>query len=62
MPENWLLFTPEREGTPIATILVAIQATDITTINTNTFQENLMAAAGALWNAKIFFHLEACYY
>ena len=26
MPENWLLFTAEREGTPIATSLVAVQA------------------------------------
>jgi uncharacterized protein len=26
MPENWLLFTAEREGSPIATSLVAVQA------------------------------------
>ncbi len=26
MPENWLLFTAEREGVPIATSLVAVQA------------------------------------
>jgi uncharacterized protein len=26
MPENWLLFTAEREGNPIATSLVAVQA------------------------------------
>ena len=28
MPENWLLFTAEREGQPIATSLVAVQATN----------------------------------
>ena len=35
MPENWLLFTAEREGTPIATSLVAVQA-----INTPASIEN----------------------
>jgi predicted N-acyltransferase len=28
MPENWLLFTAERDGQPIATSLVAVQATN----------------------------------
>jgi uncharacterized protein len=30
MPENWLLFTAEREGVPIATSLVAVQAINTT--------------------------------
>ena len=46
MPENWLLFTAEREGTPIATSLVAVQAINTPAIGINytkneQFSENL---------------------
>ena len=75
MPENWLLFTADREGTPIATSLVAVQA-----INTPTRGENgtineqsephlskisEKIAYGRYWGALErvdCLHFEACYY
>jgi uncharacterized protein len=61
MPENWLLFTAEREGTPIATSLVAVKA-----INTLATGENThMIAYGRYWGALErvdCLHFEACYY
>ena len=61
MPENWLLFTAEREGIPIATSLVAVQAinTPATGINTPKI------AYGSYWGALErvdCLHFEACYY
>ncbi len=46
MPENWLLFTAEREGVPIATSLVAVQAVNTLDRGQNStknesFSENL---------------------
>ena len=58
MPENWLLFTAEREGVPIATSLVAVQA-----INTPANIEKI--AYGRYWGALErvdCLHFEACYY
>jgi uncharacterized protein len=58
MPENWLLFTAEREGQPIATSLVAVQA-----INKLANVEKI--AYGRYWGALErvdCLHFEACYY
>jgi uncharacterized protein len=61
MPENWLLFIAEREGMPIATSLVAVQA-----INTPANIENdSKIAYGRYWGALErvdCLHFEACYY
>ena len=75
LPENWLLFTAEREGQPIATSLVAVQ-----TINTPAIAENSTKneptdadlgkisekiAYGRYWGALErvdCLHFEACYY
>jgi predicted N-acyltransferase len=75
MPENWLLFTAEREGTPIATSLVAVQAINTTArgvnstkneqIDENTLQINEKIAYGRYWGALErvdCLHFEACYY
>ena len=58
MPENWLLFTAEREGQPIATSLVAVQAM-------NTLANVEKIAYGRYWGALErvdCLHFEACYY
>ena len=75
LPENWLLFTAEREGQPIATSLVAVQS-----INTPAIAENSTKneptdadlgkisekiAYGRYWGALErvdCLHFEACYY
>jgi uncharacterized protein len=75
MPENWLLFTAEREGTPIATSLVAVQAintpsTDEFTSKNDYLEENKPPIAekiayGRYWGALErvdCLHFEACYY
>jgi uncharacterized protein len=78
MPENWLLFTAEREGTPIATSLVAVQAINTPargvngTINeqsepdlAKTSEKTLGIAYGRYWGALErvdCLHFEACYY
>jgi predicted N-acyltransferase len=75
MPENWLLFTAERDGQPIATSLVAVQAINTPAIAINTsknesFNENLgkideKIAYGRYWGALErvdCLHFEACYY
>ena len=75
MPENWLLFTAERDGQPIATSLVAIQAinTPASAINNTqneAFNVNLgeigeKIAYGRYWGALErvdCLHFEACYY
>jgi uncharacterized protein len=52
MPEHWLLFTAEREGTPIATSLIAID-------------RERRAAWGRYWGCTQHvpcLHFEACYY
>jgi uncharacterized protein len=74
MPENWLLFTADREGTPIATSLVAVQAINTTasgqngTINNvieNNQSNHQLIAYGRYWGALErvdCLHFEACYY
>jgi uncharacterized protein len=78
MPENWLLFTAEREGQPIATSLVAVQAINTParcingTINepseadlAKTSEKTLGIAYGRYWGALErvdCLHFEACYY
>jgi uncharacterized protein len=55
MPENWLLFVAEREGTPIAASLIAISGT--------TTSDRI--AYGRYWGALErvdCLHFEACYY
>ena len=42
MPENWLLFTAEREGQPIATSLVAVQSINTTTSDEFTSKNDLL--------------------
>jgi predicted N-acyltransferase len=75
MPENWLLFTAERDGQPIATSLVAVQAINTWSIGINvTINEPPEAdlaqisekiAYGRYWGALErvdCLHFEACYY
>ena len=75
MPENWLLFTAEREGASIATSLVAVQAINtparcINGTKNEQFNENLdeiseKIAYGRYWGALErvdCLHFEACYY
>ena len=75
MPENWLLFTAEREGTPIATSLVAVQAinTPPRAINGTENEQSEVDLArisekiayGRYWGALErvdCLHFEACYY
>jgi uncharacterized protein len=75
IPENWLLFTAEREGMPIATSLVAVQAINTPAEGQNsTINEQFDADSGKI-NEKIAYgrywgalervdclHFEACYY
>ena len=64
MPENWLLFTAEREGKPIATSLIAVRA--VSKRADGTFDLNMSAVAyGRYWGALErvdCLHFEACYY
>ena len=75
MPENWLLFTAEREGMPIATSLVAVQAINTPASDEFTSKNNLLdenkpkiaqkIAYGRYWGALErvdCLHFEACYY
>ena len=71
MPENWLLFTAEREGTPIATSLVAVQAINTPARGQNSTKITLKQskisniAYGRYWGALErvdCLHFEACYY
>ena len=75
MPENWLLFTAEREGTPIATSLVAVQAINTLAIAENSTKNeptdadlgkiSEKIAYGRYWGALErvdCLHFEACYY
>lgn len=75
MPENWLLFTAERDGKPIATSLVAVQAINTPATAENGTKNELFdknspksvekAAYGRYWGALErvdCLHFEACYY
>ncbi len=64
MPENWLLFTAERQGKPIATSLIAARA--ISTRADGQFDLKMPSVAyGRYWGALErvdCLHFEACYY
>jgi predicted N-acyltransferase len=67
MPENWLLFTAERSGMPIATSLIALSAQSAIASATNDtkFTPPTGAAYGRYWGALErvdCLHFEACYY
>ena len=78
MPENWLLFTAERDGQPIATSLVAVQsintpARGLKSTENEQYSENTRHIAekpekiayGRYWGALErvdCLHFEACYY
>jgi predicted N-acyltransferase len=75
MPENWLLFTAEREGILIATSLIAVQtintpaSDEFTSINdllsANKLKTSEKIAYGRYWGALErvdCLHFEACYY
>ncbi len=67
MPENWLLFTAERSGHPIATSLIALsaQASSIPGIFDAQSALPQGAAYGRYWGALErvdCLHFEACYY
>jgi predicted N-acyltransferase len=64
MPEDWLLFVAERNGHPIASSLIAVNAsmTGATGSNSHT---SLRVAYGRYWGALErvdCLHFEACYY
>lgn len=65
MPENWLLFVAERQGRPIATSLIAIDAYS-TMANSETDARKVPSVAyGRYWGALErvdCLHFEACYY
>ena len=65
MPENWLLFTAEREGTPIATSLIAINHLDTEAGDRKPLKIPHGVAYGRYWGALArvdCLHFEACYY
>ena len=58
MPENWLLFVAQRDGTPIASSLVALN-------DPSTAPDSGAVAYGRYWGALErvdCLHFEACYY
>jgi uncharacterized protein len=75
MPENWLLFVAEHEGTPVATSLIAVSArADWATAQIDAENPDLASGArphqqltayGRYWGALArvdCLHFEACYY
>ncbi len=74
MPENWLLFIAERENSPIACSLIALQdpantinsiASSVNPITANSQNHSNKVAYGRYWGAveRIdSLHFEACYY
>jgi hypothetical protein len=65
MPDNWLLFTAERAGQPIATSLIAIGASSIRTRGQKDHKNSQYVAYGRYWGALErvdCLHFEACYY
>ncbi|QDL54857.1 GNAT family N-acetyltransferase [Rhodoferax aquaticus] len=64
MPENWVLFTAERNGTPIASSLIAVGAYPISGDGTFTPSHHKVAY-GRYWGALErvdCLHFEACFY
>jgi hypothetical protein len=65
MPEHWLLFIAGREGRPIASSLIAIDADPSGTSGTNRSKKPPRTAYGRYWGALErvdCLHFEACYY
>lgn len=65
MPENWLLFTAERQGRAIATSLIAISDYSATTEGQENLKNFEAVAYGRYWGALErvnCLHFEACYY
>jgi predicted N-acyltransferase len=64
MPEDWLLFIAERNGQPIASSLIAVNANMTGAIGSN-FHTSIHVAYGRYWGALErvdCLHFEACYY
>jgi predicted N-acyltransferase len=65
MPENWLLFVAERDGTPIATSLIAVSAGGTWAEGQFGTESGTKVAYGRYWGATErvdCLHFEACYY
>ncbi len=65
MPENWLLFTAERAGMPIATSLIAINPFTTSAGGLKDLDNHQGVAYGRYWGALDrvdCLHFEACYY
>lgn len=65
LPEMWLLFVAEREGLPIATSLIAIDANPVFAEGQFSSNSPLHTAYGRYWGAierVDCLHFEACYY
>ncbi|MDD2879057.1 MAG: GNAT family N-acetyltransferase [Rhodoferax sp.] len=65
MPDDWLLFTAERAGQPIATSLIAINASCTKATGQKDYESLVRVAYGRYWGALErvdCLHFEACYY
>ncbi|MES2685574.1 MAG: GNAT family N-acetyltransferase [Pseudomonadota bacterium] len=65
MPENWLLFTGERGGVPIATSLIAVRPGGTGAVGQFGTESGARVAYGRYWGATErvdCMHFEACYY
>jgi predicted N-acyltransferase len=65
MPEHWLLFIAERDGKPIASSLIALDAYSTRASGQNGLNEIVTVAYGRYWGALErvdCLHFEACYY
>ncbi len=65
MPEDWVLFIAERNGLPIASSLIAINASCIRATGKNHLEHSERVAYGRYWGALESvdcLHFEACYY
>jgi predicted N-acyltransferase len=65
MPDDWLLFTAERSGQPIATSLIAVNAISVRARGSKAQELPARVAYGRYWGALErvdCLHFEACYY
>ena len=65
MPQDWLLFTAVQQGQPIATSLIAVNASCIRATGHNDLKNSKKVAYGRYWGALErvdCLHFEACYY
>ncbi|MDO8440581.1 MAG: GNAT family N-acetyltransferase [Polaromonas sp.] len=65
MPENWLLFVAERNGTPIAASLIAVSTNEPGAADPYHSTHRVKVAYGRYWGATErvdCLHFEACYY